>query len=147
LSQAVRLFYFVEEENAMTMLGQNFSQPSGVAGSITHKQLYAVQVEEFGHVEAEEGISAEKVAGEFQRELSLADSCGAEEEERTERLVVGLQPELAACEHRTDSGNGMLFTFNFGKEVRFEGIEFIDVGIHGFSMGLIFLPQSHWRRA
>jgi len=81
------LFEFVEEENALPVPRKNSAQPSDVAGLVAHEQLNVVEVEELGHVEAEDGISAEKVAGKFQRKLSLADSCGAEEEEGTERFV------------------------------------------------------------
>jgi len=109
--------------------------------------LYFVQVEEFGHLETEHRIAAEKVSGKFKRQFRLANPGRAEEEEGTERFVGRLQSEFATFEHRTDAGDDVLLAFDFGEEVRFEGIEFFDIGIHGFSMGLIFLPRSHWRRA
>jgi len=117
--EAVGFFDFVEQKDALPMLGKHFSQATGAAGLVAQKQLDVVEVEEFGHVEPEHGILAEKVAGEFQGQFCLPHPGWSEKKKRTERLALRLQSELAAFQHGADTGNGMILAFDFGKQMGF----------------------------
>lgn len=145
--QAVGLFNLIEKKNAMPMLGKHFSQTTGAAGLVTHKQLHVVEVEEFGHVEPEHRIIPEEVAGEFQCQFCLPHPGRPEEKKRTERLALWLQSELAAFQHGTHAGNGMILAIDFGKQMGLKAGKFFNLGIHGLVTGLVFFARSHWRIA
>ena len=126
--QAMGFFDFVEEQNASLMLRENYSESSGAAGFISHEQLHAVQVEELGHIEAENVLGSEKIAREFQRQFRLPHPGRPEKQERTERFPGGLQAKLAAFENRANAGNDMVLPFDPGKQVSFEAIQVLDCG-------------------
>jgi hypothetical protein len=75
-NQAVCLFDFIEQENALPVFAKDSSQTSRAAGFVSHEQLHIVQVEEFRHVEPEHGTLTEQVTGKFQRQLRLIVGLG-----------------------------------------------------------------------
>ena len=97
--EAMGFFDFVKEKNASLVPRENIPKPSEAAGFVSHEQLHAVQVEEFGHVEAVNVLGSEQVASEFERQLRLSHTGRSEKQERTEGLPGRLQSELAAFEN------------------------------------------------
>ena len=85
-------------------------------------------MQEFGHIEAENTLIAEKIAREFQRQFRLPHSGRPEKQERTERFPGGLQAKLAAFENRANAGNHMVLPFDPGKQVSFEAVQVADCG-------------------
>jgi len=63
----MRLFDFIEKQNAMLVLRKNVPEAFGATGFIAHEQLHIVQVKELGHIEAENVVAAEKIAVKFKR--------------------------------------------------------------------------------
>lgn len=63
--EVMGLFNFIEEKDTMSMLGENLSQTPAVAGFIAHEELYVVEVEELGHVEAEKRFTTKEVSRTF----------------------------------------------------------------------------------
>ena len=104
------LLNFVEQENATLVPRENIPKPSGVAGFISHQQLRAVQVKEFGHIESKNAFVAEKVAGKFQSQLRLSHAGRPKKEERTERFALRLQSKLPAFQNRAHAGDDMVLS-------------------------------------
>ena len=123
------------------MLRENFSESSDAAGFVTHEELHAVQMQEFGHIEAENTLIAEKIARKFQRQFRLPHSGRSKKQERPQRLPGGLQSKLAAFENRAHAGNDMVLAFDPGKQMGFKTIQVLDCA------GLAFMNGSRvWTR-
>ena len=121
--QAMGLFDFVEKQNASLVPRENLPESSRAAGFVSHEQLHAVQVQELGHIEAENILIAEQIAREFQRQFRLSHPGRSEKQERPERLPGGLQAKLAAFENRANAGNDMVLALDPGKQVSFEAVQ------------------------
>ena len=147
--QAVCFVDFIEQENALPVFGKDSSQTSRAAGFIAHEQLDVVQVEELGHVKAENALAPEKIASEFQRQFRLSYSGRAKKKKRPQRFPGGLQAKLAALQHGTYAGNDVALAFDLGRQMRFKAGEIFNEGgsIHGLLAGWNCLPLSHWRTA
>lgn len=119
----------------MSIFGEHLSEPSGATGFVSHEQLHRVQMEKFGHIETEHGIIAEKVTGEFQRQLRLSYASRPEKQERTKRFSRRLQPKLTAFQHGANAGNDVALAFDLGGKMRLKAGEFFDERIHDVVTG------------
>lgn len=117
--QPMRLFDFIEQENALPVRGENFAQASGSAGFVTHEQLHGIEMKELRHIESEYGVPTEKVAGKFQCQLGLAYAGRPEKQERAKRFAERLQTKLTAFQDGGDAGNDMALSLYLGSKMRF----------------------------
>jgi hypothetical protein len=149
-NEAVGLLNFVEQQNASLMARENVSESSRASGFVSYEELDRVQVQEFRHVEAENIVAAEEIAGEFERQFCLSHTGWSKKKERTEWFPAGLESELAALQNRAHAGNDMVLALDFRKQVSFESIQVTESGwmcVHEGLVGLETAPLSHCRRA
>jgi hypothetical protein len=79
--QPVRLFDFVEKQDALLVSCEQLAKATDTAGFVAHEELHIVQVKKFGHIESEDVTLSEQVAGEFQSQSGFTDTCRTKEKE------------------------------------------------------------------
>jgi len=79
--QPMSLFNFVEKQNALLVSCEHLAKATDATGLVAHKELHIVQVKKFGHIESEDMVFSEQVAGELQRQSSFSDACRTKEKE------------------------------------------------------------------
>ena len=104
--QAVGLFNFIEQRERLAgVCERTLPKRPGLPVSSPMKSFTLSRVEEFGHVESENGSLTEKVTGKFQRQFRLPYPGRPEKKERSKRFLGGLQAKLAAFQNGTHAGN------------------------------------------
>jgi len=95
----MRLFHFVEQQRAATVLVQGAAKHSRVRGRTAQKQADRGLVLKLRHIEAVQVIRAAEVIRESYRDLRFADAGGADEQEGAFRPGRMRQVQLPSPKH------------------------------------------------